>query len=145
LFKYSINKFLPFHQCFFLTNFHQYVGSHLLSIFVQVPTVREMIEMLKKKHNMFEVVYSWFLAKACFYVWLSYLPSQLHFQLFISHSFSYSLMLYFWCTVFFMPLNFWQVASKLEVFPGSEFRVAYEEAMKYRGRVILGDRPVQVG
>jgi pheromone shutdown protein TraB len=44
-----------------------------------------------------------------------------------------------------MPLNFWQIASKLEVFPGSEFRVAYEEAMKYRGRVILGDRPVQVG
>lgn len=66
---------------------------------LKVPTVREMIEMLKKKHNMFEVVYSWFLAK---------------------------------------------VASKLEVFPGSEFRVAYEEAMKYRGRVILGDRPVQI-
>jgi pheromone shutdown-related protein TraB len=66
---------------------------------LKVPTVREMIEMLKKKHNMFEVVYSWFLAK---------------------------------------------IASKLEVFPGSEFRVAYEEAMKYRGRVILGDRPVQI-
>ena len=39
---------------------------------------------------------------------------------------------------------FWKVANKLEVFPGSEFRVAYEEAMKYGGRVILGDRPVQV-
>uniref|UniRef100_A0A2N9E4L1 TraB family protein n=1 Tax=Fagus sylvatica TaxID=28930 RepID=A0A2N9E4L1_FAGSY len=37
-----------------------------------------------------------------------------------------------------------QVASKLEVFPGAEFRVAYEEAMKYGGRVILGDRPVQL-
>ncbi|EXC23135.1 hypothetical protein L484_018266 [Morus notabilis] len=37
-----------------------------------------------------------------------------------------------------------KVANKLEVFPGSEFRVAYEEAMKYGGRVILGDRPVQV-
>ncbi|PHT73175.1 hypothetical protein T459_23960 [Capsicum annuum] len=36
------------------------------------------------------------------------------------------------------------VASKLEVFPGAEFRVAYEEAMKYGGKVILGDRPVQV-
>ncbi|GJS04702.1 TraB domain-containing protein [Tanacetum coccineum] len=35
-----------------------------------------------------------------------------------------------------------KVASKLEVFPGSEFRVAYEEAMKYGGRVVLGDRPV---
>ncbi|KAH1220851.1 TraB domain-containing protein [Glycine max] len=37
-----------------------------------------------------------------------------------------------------------KIASKLEVFPGSEFRVAYEEAIKYGGRVILGDRPVQI-
>lgn len=37
-----------------------------------------------------------------------------------------------------------KVASKLEVFPGSEFRVAYEEAMKYGGKVILGDRPVNI-
>ncbi|GAU47994.1 hypothetical protein TSUD_272380 [Trifolium subterraneum] len=37
-----------------------------------------------------------------------------------------------------------KVASQLEVFPGSEFRVAYEEAVKYGGRVILGDRPVQI-
>ncbi|XP_031251316.1 traB domain-containing protein-like isoform X3 [Pistacia vera] len=37
-----------------------------------------------------------------------------------------------------------KVASKLEVFPGSEFRVAFEEAMKYGGKVILGDRPVQI-
>ncbi|CAN4094173.1 unnamed protein product [Withania somnifera] len=37
-----------------------------------------------------------------------------------------------------------KVASKLEIFPGAEFRVAYEEAMKYGGKVILGDRPVQV-
>ncbi|KAE8687766.1 traB domain-containing protein-like isoform 2 [Hibiscus syriacus] len=37
-----------------------------------------------------------------------------------------------------------KVASRLEVFPGSEFRVAFEEAMKYGGKVILGDRPVQV-
>ncbi|OWM78577.1 hypothetical protein CDL15_Pgr002744 [Punica granatum] len=37
-----------------------------------------------------------------------------------------------------------QVASKLEVFPGAEFRVAFEEAMKYGGKVILGDRPVQL-
>ncbi|KAF9588774.1 hypothetical protein IFM89_015501 [Coptis chinensis] len=36
------------------------------------------------------------------------------------------------------------VANKLEVFPGSEFRVAFEEAMKYGGKVILGDRPVQI-
>ncbi|KAG5551767.1 hypothetical protein RHGRI_009997 [Rhododendron griersonianum] len=37
-----------------------------------------------------------------------------------------------------------KVSSKLEVFPGSEFRVAFEEALKYGGKVILGDRPVQV-
>ncbi|XP_028808378.1 traB domain-containing protein [Neltuma alba] len=66
---------------------------------LKVPAMGEMIAMLKKKHNIFGVLYSWFLAK---------------------------------------------VASKLEVFPGSEFRVAYEEAIKYGGRVILGDRPVQI-
>ncbi|KAF7805818.1 traB domain-containing protein [Senna tora] len=66
---------------------------------LKVPTMGEMIAMMKKKHNIFGVLYSWFLAK---------------------------------------------VASKLEVFPGSEFRVAYEEAMKYGGKVILGDRPVQI-
>ncbi|XP_073006138.1 uncharacterized protein [Typha latifolia] len=37
-----------------------------------------------------------------------------------------------------------KVASKLEVLPGSEFRVAYEEAMSYGAKVILGDRPVQI-
>ncbi|KAL6553568.1 hypothetical protein OROGR_007410 [Orobanche gracilis] len=37
-----------------------------------------------------------------------------------------------------------KVASKLEVFPGAEFRVAYEEAAKYGARVILGDRPVHL-
>ncbi|KAH0925581.1 hypothetical protein HID58_017837 [Brassica napus] len=35
------------------------------------------------------------------------------------------------------------IASKLDVLPGAEFRVAYEEAVKYGGQVILGDRPVQ--
>lgn len=66
---------------------------------LKVPTMGEMVEMWKRKHNLFGILYSWFLAK---------------------------------------------VANKLEVFPGSEFRVAYEEAMKYGGRVILGDRPVQI-
>ncbi|KAI3948758.1 hypothetical protein MKX01_022172 [Papaver californicum] len=33
---------------------------------------------------------------------------------------------------------------ELEVFPGSEFRVAFEEAMKCGGKVILGDRPVNI-
>ncbi|EOA37749.1 hypothetical protein CARUB_v10012564mg [Capsella rubella] len=37
-----------------------------------------------------------------------------------------------------------KIASHLEVFPGAEFRVAYEEAIKYGGKVILGDRPVQI-
>uniref|UniRef100_M1CH24 TraB family protein n=1 Tax=Solanum tuberosum TaxID=4113 RepID=M1CH24_SOLTU len=37
-----------------------------------------------------------------------------------------------------------KVANQLEVVPGGEFRVAYEEAMKYGGKVILGDRPVQL-
>ncbi|KAJ0261975.1 hypothetical protein HA466_0049910 [Hirschfeldia incana] len=36
------------------------------------------------------------------------------------------------------------VSSKLDVLPGPEFRVAHEEAHKYGGKVILGDRPVQV-
>eukprot|EP00262_Sarcandra_glabra_P011592 TRINITY_DN2819_c0_g2_i1.p1 TRINITY_DN2819_c0_g2~~TRINITY_DN2819_c0_g2_i1.p1 ORF type:complete len:334 (-),score=45.67 TRINITY_DN2819_c0_g2_i1:59-1060(-) len=37
-----------------------------------------------------------------------------------------------------------KVADKLEVFPGSEFRVAFEEARNYGATVILGDRPVQI-
>ncbi|CAN7134696.1 unnamed protein product [Brassica rapa subsp. narinosa] len=39
----------------------------------------------------------------------------------------------------FINQHFYQ----LEVLPGAEFRVAYEEALKYGGKVILGDRPVQ--
>ena len=38
----------------------------------------------------------------------------------------------------------WKVGSKVKVVPGSEFRVAFEEAMKYGGKVMLGDRPMQV-
>ncbi|KAK3008108.1 hypothetical protein RJ639_014370 [Escallonia herrerae] len=64
---------------------------------IKVPTLREMVVMLKKNNNLFGVLYSWFLAR---------------------------------------------MANKLEVFPGAEFRVAFEEAMKYGGKVILGDRPV---
>ncbi|CAN1328084.1 60S ribosomal protein L19-2 [Linum perenne] len=37
-----------------------------------------------------------------------------------------------------------KVASKLEVFPGSEFRVASEEAKACGAKVVLGDRPVQL-
>ncbi|KAL0301830.1 UNVERIFIED_CONTAM: hypothetical protein Sradi_6459800 [Sesamum radiatum] len=66
---------------------------------LKVPTIGEMVDMWKKNHNPFGILYSWFLAK---------------------------------------------VASKLEVLPGAEFRVAYEEATKYGAKVILGDRPVQI-
>ncbi|XP_051135503.1 uncharacterized protein LOC127254455, partial [Andrographis paniculata] len=66
---------------------------------LKVPTMGEMVDMWKKNHNLFGILYSWFLSK---------------------------------------------VASKLEVLPGAEFRVAYDEAMKYGGKVILGDRPVQI-
>ncbi|ESQ37117.1 hypothetical protein EUTSA_v10002878mg [Eutrema salsugineum] len=59
---------------------------------VKVPTVWEMIDMWKKKHNPFGIVYGWFLAT---------------------------------------------IASKLEVLPGAEFRVAYEEADKYGGKITL--------
>ncbi|KAJ6908496.1 hypothetical protein NC651_018794 [Populus alba x Populus x berolinensis] len=71
----------------------------ILKLVVLVPTMGEMIEMWKKNHNTFGILYSWFLAK---------------------------------------------VSDKLEVFPGSEFRVAFEEARKYEGKVVLGDRPVQL-
>ncbi|KAI3895025.1 hypothetical protein MKX03_031262 [Papaver bracteatum] len=67
---------------------------------LEVPTMKEMIDVWKKKKmNTFGILYSWLLAK---------------------------------------------VASELEVFPGSEFRVAFEEARKYGGKVILGDRPVNI-
>ncbi|KAG6484335.1 hypothetical protein ZIOFF_052850 [Zingiber officinale] len=36
------------------------------------------------------------------------------------------------------------VAHKLEVLPGAEFRIAYEETMGYGGKIILGDRPVHL-
>lgn len=37
-----------------------------------------------------------------------------------------------------------KVAAKMDVFPGSEFRVAYEEAKACGAKVVLGDRDVQV-
>ncbi|KAK8502786.1 hypothetical protein V6N12_073271 [Hibiscus sabdariffa] len=37
-----------------------------------------------------------------------------------------------------------KTARLLEVVPGSEFRVAYEEARKYGAKVILGDRPIHL-
>lgn len=37
-----------------------------------------------------------------------------------------------------------KVANQLETLPGSEFRVAFQEAMSYGAKVILGDRPVDI-
>ncbi|XP_010510035.1 PREDICTED: traB domain-containing protein-like [Camelina sativa] len=65
----------------------------------EAPSLMEMIGMWKGNHNLFGIVYGWFLAK---------------------------------------------MANKLEVFPGAEFRVACEEAMKNGGKVVFGDRPVQI-
>lgn len=36
------------------------------------------------------------------------------------------------------------MGEKLEITPGTEFRIAYEEAVKYGASVTLGDRPIQV-
>lgn len=44
-----------------------------------------------------------------------------------------------------MSFTLWlKVGEKLEVIPGSEFRIAYEEALKCGASVVLGDRPVEV-
>ncbi|WVZ03337.1 hypothetical protein V8G54_024143 [Vigna mungo] len=37
-----------------------------------------------------------------------------------------------------------KMASKLSVLPGTEFRVAYEEAIKYGGKIIVGDRSIKL-
>ncbi|KAJ6819647.1 traB domain-containing protein [Iris pallida] len=36
------------------------------------------------------------------------------------------------------------MSEELEVIPGAEFRVAFEEAQSYGGKVMLGDRPIDV-
>jgi len=66
----------------------------------------EMIELWKKNRNMFEVLYGWFLAKACLYVWQSYLSSLLYFQLLIVHSLFKNEVLYFSCTMLFSSLEY---------------------------------------
>ncbi|KAK8981732.1 hypothetical protein V6N11_028137 [Hibiscus sabdariffa] len=63
---------------------------------LKVPSVVEMVEMWRNKHNLFDILCIWLLAL---------------------------------------------IASSIEVVPGSEFGVAYEEARKYDAEVILGDRP----
>ena len=90
--------------------------------------MNEMIDMWKKKKmNTFGILYSWFLAKVC--------ADSVVYQ-YCSKYFSWLLIL--------MLLLAPKVASQLDVLPGAEFRVAFEEAMNYGGKVILGDRPVQV-
>ncbi|XP_058733194.1 uncharacterized protein LOC131604795 [Vicia villosa] len=36
------------------------------------------------------------------------------------------------------------LANELDVYPGAEFRSGYREAIKYGGKVVLGDRPIQI-
>jgi hypothetical protein len=50
-------------HCFFWISI--YMHSLLL---LQVPTMGQMVEMWKKQHNIFGILYSWFLAKARFNV-----------------------------------------------------------------------------
>lgn len=97
------------------------------NLFPQVPTMNEMIDMWKKnKMNTFGIIYSWFLAKVFF--------------LLLVFAVSNSCFFIIWSAL----LLLFKVASQLEVLPGAEFRVAFEEAMSYGGKVLLGDRPVQV-
>lgn len=44
-------------------------------------------------------------------------------------------------TDFFLVIK---VGEKMEVQPGKEFQVGYEEAVKCGAEVALGDRPIQV-
>lgn len=37
-----------------------------------------------------------------------------------------------------------KIGDKIDVMPGSEFQRAYQEAVKIRAKVVLGDRPVEV-
>ncbi|CAI8616079.1 unnamed protein product [Vicia faba] len=37
-----------------------------------------------------------------------------------------------------------ELANELDVYPGAEFRSGYREAIKYGGKVVLGDRPIQI-
>ncbi|KAL0876898.1 hypothetical protein Bca101_026603 [Brassica carinata] len=46
--------------------------------------------------------------------------------------------------VFLVEALTFRTKNSHHVLPGAEFRVAYEEALKYGRKVILGDRPVQV-
>jgi hypothetical protein len=39
---------------------------------------------------------------------------------------------------------FERVTKNIKVMPGSEFRAAAQEGMKYGARIVLGDRPVEV-
>lgn len=52
-----------------------------IGLVFQVPTMGEMVDMWKKNQNLFGIVYSWFLAKACylFYIWLMPVISHIYF------------------------------------------------------------------
>eukprot|EP00850_Spirogloea_muscicola_P022135 SM000278S10022 [mRNA] locus=s278:121721:123880:- [translate_table: standard] len=100
---------------------------------LQVPTLAEMLEVWRKKQaNAFAVVYSWLLAKVrtircvvgtgrlrCCYTSANCVP-QTHGE----------------CIG--------QIAERMEIHPGQEFQVAYEEALACGAVVKLGDRPVKI-
>ncbi|XP_073226078.1 uncharacterized protein [Cicer arietinum] len=47
----------------------------------------------------------------------------------------------------FSVLHYWAFAkmcSELDLYPGAEFRSAYREAIKYGGKVVLGDRRIEI-
>ncbi|XP_004514058.2 uncharacterized protein [Cicer arietinum] len=66
---------------------------------IKVLTSKDVWELLKKKRNIFSVLYYWDCAKKY---------------------------------------------NELDLNPGAEFRSAYREAIKYGGKVVLGDRPIQI-
>ncbi len=46
--------------------------------------------------------------------------------------------------LFWAGAVFERVTKNIKVMPGSEFRAAAQEGMKYGARIVLGDRPVEV-
>ncbi len=83
----------------------------------------------KKEMNAFGVIYSWFLAKV----------HVVHITVLLSYSNNFcDANIRMWVVMLL------KVGEKLEVLPGSEFRVGYEQALACGAKVTLGDRPVHV-
>lgn len=98
-----------------------FVNFMYIFCFLQVPTVEEMYEHWKKKHNFFGILYSWFMAEACFNVWQSYLSSCNIFQLIVFHPILFNVVLVFQkkkmlqllCTIIYLFLNFCSLPMSL--------------------------------